>query len=240
MRKAGTIVLCEPDQQSARAICEYLSANGYRVTPVAEAGPLERLLEEPRGVDLVILDYGLKGADALAIARRLSEATSLGILMMTSSQDSLERICSLEAGADDCVSKPIELRELYARVKAILRRMRRREMAVRTHVADSDVVPFGPCTLDVANRALRKGDGRRIRLTEMEMSLIRIFLEHPNEALDRDAIAELAYGRTWSPFDRSLDIRISRLRRKIESDPARPAVITTVRGIGYRYEARSS
>lgn len=237
MLRSSHILICDPDAASAEACERYLTANGFKVTRTATASQLERLALNG-SAQLVIIDFNVAGADPLALARRLSERSRIGVVMLTPNPDSIERIVSLEAGADDCLSKPIEPRELLARVKAVLRRLVRANLPELINGALSDLVPLGCCSLDLSARTLRDALGREQPLTEMEFSLLKTFIEHPNQALNRDELAELAYGRTWSPFDRSLDIRISRLRRKIERDPARPEVILTVRGIGYRYEVR--
>jgi two-component system, OmpR family, phosphate regulon response regulator OmpR len=156
---------------------------------------------------------------------------------LASGTDCLDRICGLEAGADDCLAKPAELREVLARVKAILRRLVK-ERGAEQERRESDGVLLGDARFDIANRRLIAGDGFEIGITDMEFALLKTFAEHPNRALSRDELAEMSYGRPWSPLDRSLDIRISRLRRKLERDPARPEIIVTVRGIGYRYEVR--
>jgi two-component system phosphate regulon response regulator OmpR len=215
----------------------YLVANGCKVTLAPTIERLERIAGNPTA-NLLILDFGIVGADPLALARRISERTRLGILMLTSSSDSVERIVSLEAGADDCLSKPFDMRELLARAKAILRRLSKAAQPQVISTEAGDKVLLGECILDLSARTLRNPQGRDVPITEMEFSLLKTFVSHPNQALNRDELAELAYGRSWNPFDRSLDIRISRLRRKIERDPARPEVILTVRGVGYRYEAR--
>jgi DNA-binding response OmpR family regulator len=155
--------------------------------------------------------------------------------MLASGSDCLARICGLEAGADDCLAKPAELREVLARVKAILRRlMVSRGMEQAHHLGHG--ARFGDCRYDPDGRRLSSASGAPIPLTQMEQSLLAVFACHPNRALTRDELVLLAHGRGWSPLDRSLDIRISRLRHKIERDPARPEVIVTVRGVGYRYE----
>ena len=228
------VALCQAD---TTPIGGYLTDHGFQVTEVASCQRLDRLLAE-RGADLVILDADLPDADPLALTRKLSERNRAGILMLASGSDSLARICGLEAGADDCLAKPAELREVLARVKAILRRLAKVRDAEQAR-RDAIGVRLGGSRFDIANRRLTAGDGHDIGITDMEFSLLKTFAEHPNRALSRDELAEKSYGRQWSPFDRSLDIRISRLRRKIESDPARPEVIVTVRGIGYRYEARA-
>ena len=230
------VVLCQADSISPSPIGGYLSDHGFQVSPVSTCHRLDRLLTE-RGADLVILDTDVTDDDPLALTRRLSERNRVGILLLASGPDCLSRICGLEAGADDCLAKPAELREVLARVKAILRRfakVRSAEMEQRA----CNGVHFGDARFDIANRRLTARDGLDIGITDMEFGLLKTFAEHPNRVLNRDELAEMSYGRKWSPFDRSLDIRISRLRRKLERDPARPEVIVTVRGIGYRYEAR--
>ena len=228
------VAVCQPE--SAAPIGNYLCEHGFRVTPVDSIYRLDRLLAE-RGADLVILDADLPDADPLALTRRLATRNRVGILMLASGTDCLARICGLEAGADDCLAKPAELREVLARVKAILRRLAKVSAAEQSE-REAGGVTLGGKRFDLANRRLLNADGASIGLTDMEFALLKTFAEHPNRALSRDELTELSYGRPWSPLDRSLDIRISRLRRKIERDAARPEVIVTVRGIGYRYEAR--
>jgi len=231
------VALCQAEGAAVSPIGGYLTEHGFQVTPVSSCYRLDRLLAE-RGADLVILDADLTDDDPLALTRRLSERNRVGILLLSSGPDCLSRICGLEAGADDCLAKPAELREVLARVKAILRRLAKVRMAEQ-EVREHDGVRLGDARLDMPNRRLTGADGAEIGLTSMEFALLRTFAENPNRALTRDELAGLSYGRSWSPFDRSLDIRVSRLRRKLERDPARPEVIVTVRGIGYRYEARA-
>lgn len=230
------IALCQSGLSAGVPIRNYLADHGFQVTSVSSSYQLDRLLAE-RGADLVILDDDLRDSDVLALARRLSERNRLGILMLASGRDCLDRICGLEAGADDCLTKPAEPREVLARVKAILRRLAKVRESERVQ-RQSEGILFGRCRFDLARRRLTSPLGGEVSLTGMEFNLLKTFAEHPNRALNRDELAGLAYGRPWSPLDRSLDIRISRLRRKIEADPARPQVLVTVRGIGYRYEAR--
>ena len=235
MHRAAHVAVLNADAASSAPLGAYLTDHGFAVTPVASAYRLDRLLCE-RGADLVILDDDLPDADPLALARRLSARNRFGILMLASGADCLTRICSLEAGADDCLAKPAELREVLARVKAILRRLTvARGLEQAQHAAQG--ASFGDCRYDPTTRRLISGAGAPIPLTQMEQSLLAVFAGHPMRALTRDELVLLAHGRGWSPLDRSLDIRISRLRHKIERDPARPEVIVTVRGVGYRYEA---
>lgn len=237
MLKTSKILLCDPDEASAALIGGYLAGHGCKVVAAGTAASLDRLIEN-ESFDLVIVDMAIEGEDPLALARRLSDRPRLGIVVLTSSADPIERIVALEAGADDCLQRPFELRELLARLRAILRRLAKAEPAQALPGFNGRALAFGACALDLEARTLRGPTGREMTLTEMEIALLRAFIEHPNQALNRDEIAELAYGRTWNPFDRSLDIRISRLRRKIERDPNRPEVILTVRGVGYRFETR--
>ncbi len=232
--RAMHVAVLNADAARAAPLGNYLTDHGFAVTPVTSCYRLDRLLGE-RGADLVILDDDLPDADPLALARRLSARNRFGILMLASGPDCLTRICSLEAGADDCLAKPAEHREVLARVKAILRRLTRTRGLERAEQGDAGL-RFGDCLFDPVSRRLRSQNGSPIPITEMELKLLNVFAEHPNRALTRDELVMLAHGRVWSPFDRSLDIRVSRLRHKIERDPARPEVIVTVRGVGYRYE----
>ena len=237
MLKSSRIVIGAPEDACTAALVSYLLAHGCKVAVAGCAESLDRMLASD-AADLAVIDMSLEGEDPLALARRLSEEARLGILMLTSNPDPIERIIALEAGADDCLTRPFEQRELLARMKAVLRRLAK--IAAPQPIAgfNGRAFAFGACALDLEARLLRDPTGREMALTEMEIALLRAFIEHPNQALNRDELAELAYGRTWNPFDRSLDIRISRLRRKIERDPNRPEVILTVRGIGYRFETR--
>jgi two-component system phosphate regulon response regulator OmpR len=158
--------------------------------------------------------------------------------MLTAASEVVDRIVGLEVGADDYITKPFEPRELLARIKSVLRRM---ESAAASAADKSDggdsQLPFGVCTLDLDARKLLDGGGEEITITSMEYDLLKAFAENPNKVLSRDQLLSLAHNRDWEPFDRSIDIRIARLRRKIEPDPAKPTVIKTVRGAGYIYVA---
>jgi two-component system phosphate regulon response regulator OmpR len=237
MLKTAKILICDPNPANAGELEGYLAAHGCKVTAAGSAESLDRLIESD-SFDLVLIDMGLEGVDPLTLARRLSDRPRLGIVMLTASADPIERIVALEAGADDCLARPYELRELLARLRAILRRLAKSEPMAVLPGFNGRALAIGACALDMDARTLRGPTGREMMLTEMEIALLRAFIEHPNQALNRDELAELAYGRTWNPFDRSLDIRISRLRRKIERDPNKPEVILTVRGVGYRFETR--
>jgi DNA-binding response OmpR family regulator len=174
----------------------------------------------------------MPGEDGLSLARWIRDRhKGVGIVMLTTAADVVDRIVGLEMGADDYLPKPFEMRELLARVKSVLRRLS--EDKETQAPLQEGRMRFGRCELDLAMRKLYDGDGHEKPLTAMEFDLLKVFAEHPNRALNRDQIMELAHSRDWDVFDRSIDLRIMRLRRKIERDPEKPEVIKIVRGVGY-------
>jgi two-component system phosphate regulon response regulator OmpR len=177
----------------------------------------------------VLLDVRLPGEDGLALARWLRERHDVAIIMLTAAGEVIDRVVGLEVGADDYIGKPFDLRELLARVKSVLRR----SAGAKPAAAASRRVLFGSCLLDLDRHQLVGRGGEDIPLTAMEFDLLRAFAEHPNRVLSRDQLLTLTRNREWEPFDRSIDIRIARLRRKIEEDPDNPKTIKTIRGSGY-------
>ena len=176
----------------------------------------------------------MPGEDGLSLARYMRERSGVAIIMLTGSADVIDRVVGLEIGADDYVAKPVDLRELLARVKAVLRRTATVEKVTEEDGPRiSQTVPFGNCTLNLDACKLFDRDGVEIAITAMEFSLLRVFATHRGRILNRDQLLELAHDRGWDPYDRSIDIRISRLRKKIEADPSKPQVLKTVRGVGY-------
>jgi len=186
---------------------------------------------------VVLLDLRLPGEDGLSLARHLRQNHDVAIVMVTGAGDVVDRVVGLEVGADDYIAKPFDPRELLARVKSVLRRVR--SQAVSGGSGESaeggKTVRIGTCVLDLSAHRLLDGSGEEIPITSMEFDLLRVFTEHPNQVLSRDQLLTLTRNREWEPFDRSIDIRIARLRRKIEADPERPRIIKTVRGAGYVY-----
>jgi two-component system phosphate regulon response regulator OmpR len=233
----GPVVAVVDDEPEIReTIEEYLQMNGFAVVTAGDGRALRSLLQD-RAVDLVLLDLNMPGEDGLSLARFLRAETRAAIIMLTAAGSVVDRIVGLEMGADDYIPKPVDLRELLARVRAVLRRAGQPAAAGngQAATADEDSLCFAGHRLDLGAHRLYAPDGREIVLTGMEFDLLRAFAEHPNRVLSRDQLLEMAHHRSWEPFDRSIDIRIARLRRKLERDPAKPELIKTVRGAGYLF-----
>jgi DNA-binding response OmpR family regulator len=229
------IVICDDEPDIRDTLSEYLESNGYAVTP-ANAGPALRKLLDTQHVDVVILDLRMPGEDGLSLTRYMREHFDVAIIMLTGSAEIIDRVVGLEIGADDYIAKPVDPRELLARVKAVLRRTSGREAtAGKTEMQGQESLQFGNCLFFPGTHKLFNAEGAEIAITPMEFQLLKVFAEHRGRILNRDQLLELAHDREWEPFDRSIDIRISRLRKKIEPDASKPEVIKTVRGVGYRY-----
>ncbi|WP_269931747.1 response regulator [Aminobacter sp. HY435] len=233
MTASPHVVVCDDEPDVRDAVAEYLERNGYAVT-TADAGPALRTLIDAQPVDVVILDIRMPGEDGLSLARYLREHSNVAIIMLTGSAEIIDKVVGLEVGADDYVAKPVDLRELLARVKAVLRRTSGQEPARGDHLGPH-IAQFGTCRLDLETHKLLDAIGTDIAITPMEFQLLKVFADNRGRTLNRDQLLELAHDRGWDPFDRSIDIRISRLRKKIESDPSKPQVIKTIRGVGYLY-----
>lgn len=219
----------EPDIRSM--VADYLAGDGYEVVCCASGSELDAALARG-GADLLVLDVSMPGEDGLSIARRVRVASDLPIIMLTGLDDVVDRIVGLEVGADDYLTKPFDLRELRARVRAVLRR----GAGAQAPAVDSDarsLVSFGQVSLDREAHCLVLADGSTERLTATEFDLLEAFAANPNRVLSRERLLDAGRGRDDDPFDRSIDIRIARIRKKVEVDPATPRVIKTVRGAGY-------
>lgn len=228
------IVVCDDEPGIREMLREYLGMKGFRVTCV-DGGPALRALLDVETADLVLLDVAMPEEDGLSIARYLTANHDVAVVMLTAAGDVIDRIVGLEMGADDYLAKPVDMRELLARIKAVLRRGVPRGEAGPANDNGPRLVRFGDCELDTEAHRLCAADGTDIPITSMEFDLLRAFAEHPNRVLSRDQLLDLAHNRGWEPFDRSIDIRIARLRRKVETDPAKPQIIKTVRGAGYMF-----
>ena len=233
MAANGRILIVEDDRSIREMLIEYLGSHGYEVA-AAESGGAMREAVERTLPDVVLLDVHLPGEDGLTLARFLRERYDVGIIMVTGAADIVDRVAGLEVGADDYVTKPFDPRELRARVKSVMRRLQSQPRAGDAP-ARTTLVPVGACRLDLASHQLVDESGSEVPITGMEFDLLKVFVERPNQVLSRDQLLTLTRNREWEPFDRSIDIRIARLRRKIESDPDHPQAIRTVRGSGYMY-----
>ena len=226
---AATRVLVVDDDPAIRQmLAEYLGQHGYDVA-LASSGPAMRAELERAAPAVVLLDIGLPGEDGLTLARYLRERHNVGIIMVTGAGDVVDRVAGLEVGADDYIAKPFDPRELRARLKSVLRRIEVKKFTPAMRVS------IGRCFLDLKSRTLCDAKGREIPITSMEFDLLKALAEHPNQVLSRDQLLTMTRNREWEPFDRSIDIRITRLRRKLEEDPAHPRAIRTVRGAGYMF-----
>ena len=227
------IVLVDDEAAIRDMFREYLSDQGFQVTALENAAALREMVEANQPFDVAILDITMPGETGLTLARFLRERTDVPIIMVTASGETVDRIVGLEMGADDYIPKPVDLRELLARVRAVMRRTAAPAKPVNPQSAAHNVVAFGSCRLDLDAHTLHDEDGTEIALKAMEFDLLKAFAERPNRVLSRGQLLELAHDRGWEPFDRSIDIRVARIRRKIEHDPGKPQVLKTVRGAGY-------
>jgi two-component system phosphate regulon response regulator OmpR len=222
------ILVVDDDPALCELLSDYLGQSGFSVATAGDGADMRRAMAR-RMPDVVVLDLMLPGEDGLALARELRSRSEVPILMLSARGEEIDRVVGLEVGADDYLAKPFSPRELLARLRALLRRAR--PVTGNPH---GEAYSFGPFAVDaVARRLLR--DGSEVRLTSAEFDLLRAFVERPNRVLSRDTLVDLLKGYDRDPFDRSIDIRVTRLRRKIEPDPAAPVYIRTVRGEGYLF-----
>ncbi len=235
------VMVVDDDAEIRELLRAYLEKNGLRVTAVADGAAMWRRLSEGLP-DLVILDIMLPGDDGLALCRDLRarpETADLPIIMLTARGEDMDRILGLEMGADDYLPKPFNPRELLARIKTVLRRTQRGGSGSGPPAdAGAERLHFAGWTLDLTARHLVDQDGVVVPLSGGEYRLLRVFLDHPNRVLNRDQLLDLLHGREWMPFDRSIDVQISRLRKRLRDDSKQPRIIKTVRGEGYVLAAK--
>jgi two-component system phosphate regulon response regulator OmpR len=237
-----SLLVVDDEPELRGLLAEYFGRHGFAVRLAEDAAQARELIAAARP-NLALLDINMPGENGLSLARWLREShPHVAIVMLTTAGESVDRIVGLELGADDYVAKPYELRELLARVRAVLRRSQITAAASASVPAtlasaadQARRVPFGDRQLDLDQRKLFATDGSEIEITAAEFDLLALFARHPNRPLNRDQIMEQAHNRGWDVFDRSIDLRVMRLRRKIERNPDKPEVLKTVRNVGYVY-----
>jgi two-component system, OmpR family, response regulator len=230
MHSLDHILIVDDDREIRDLLREYLEKNGYRATAVPDGRTMWAALERSR-IDLVVLDLMLPGDDGLVLCRTLRARSEVPIVMLTARGEETDRIVGLEMGADDYLPKPFSPRELLARIKVILRRSRALPPAAQPDGARS--LRFAGWTLDTLARHLLSPEGVVVPLSGAEYRLLRVLLAHANRVLSRDQLLDLTQGRDALPFDRSIDVQVSRLRRHLGEDAREPAILKTVRGEGY-------
>lgn len=229
-KQPDKVLVVDDDARLRGLLQRFLEEQGYLVKAVADGEQMDRALSREL-YSIMVLDLMLPGEDGLSICRRLRhEGVEMPIIMLTAKGDDNERIEGLEAGADDYLPKPFNPRELDARIRAILRRQVREVPGAPSQ--ENERVTFGPWTLDLSRRILER-DGEETSLTTGEFAVLKALVQHPREPLTRDKLMSLARGREWSAMERSIDVQVSRLRRLLEDDPAKPRYVQTVWGVGY-------
>ena len=229
MNTRARIVVCDDDPDVRDLLVDLLGKDGYEVEAAQDGIELRKIVPQFRP-DIVICDLMMPGEDGLSLTRWLRGEGHAAVLMLTAMGSTTDRIVGLEMGADDYLAKPFEPAELRARIKAILRRTMSANLASGRPAAR---VKVGRCVVDTEMKAMFDEQGERVELTSMEYDLLYTFITHARRPLNRDQLLELAHHKKWDPYDRSIDMRIARLRKKIEFDAAKPSVLKTVRGEGY-------
>ncbi len=248
MDPSAHILIVEDEEDLREGMVDYLGLHGFSVTACANGRDMDAALAAGAAPALCLLDINLPGESGLDLARRLrARANPPGVIMVTALGSTLDRILGLELGADDYIAKPFETRELLARVRSVLRRLQATPAAAPTAPPsaelpaadtprrDQPALRFDGFTLDLERRRLTDSAGVEVVLTTMEFDLLRTLAERPNRVLSRDQLLDLAHGKEIEPFDRSIDIRMTRLRKKLGDDAANPRLIRTIRGAGYMF-----
>ena len=230
------ILVVDDDADLRQMVADYLSGYDLRVTGAADGSAMREAMAH-EVVDLVLHDLKLPSEDGMNLARELRETSNVPIIILTGRKDEVDRIMGLELGADDYLTKPFSLRELLARIRAILRRTQAHPVP-HTEGRTAQAFRFGEWEFDLRSRRLTSKVGERVELTHAECALLAAFVGAPERILSREQLLELSRGNDENVFDRSIDVQILRLRRKIESDPSRPKLIRTERGAGYFFNAQ--
>jgi two-component system, OmpR family, response regulator len=235
MELAGHILIVDDDAEIRRLLSDYLRKNGFRTTAVGDGEAMREALARSR-TDVIVLDLMLPGEDGLVLCRNLRAESQIPIIMLTAKGEETDRIVGLEMGADDYLPKPFSPRELLARIKSVLRRVN--TLPHHPRFEKPRLIRFGSWRLDTVARHLLSHDGIVVPLSGAEFRLLSVFLEHPNRVLNRDQLMDLTRGGELDPSDRSIDVQVSRLRRRLGDDAKEPSLIKTVRGEGYVMSTR--
>lgn len=227
------VLVVDDDLVTSTCLAEYFAAENYDVI-VAETAEEAGRIASTQDVDLVLLDIRLPGKDGLTLTRELRVLSEVGIILVSGRQDEIERIVGLECGADEYVTKPFNPREILARAKNLVRRVKHAR-TLSAGAARENAVFFASCTLHIDRRRVVDADGGESELTEGEFQLLKAFLRHPGQTMSRDQLMDMIRNREWAPNDRTVDVLVGRLRRKLKDDPANPRMILTVHGVGYRF-----
>lgn len=231
MQESPHVLIVDDDRELLRLLARFLERHGLRVSTARDGREMRQALADWR-IELIVLDLMLPGENGLTLCRQLRATSSMPIIMLTAMGEETERIIGLEMGADDYLPKPCSPRELLARIRSVLRRTR---STATSQSQRARILAFEGWQLDLARRRLKSPEGFVVDLSPTEFELLAAFAEHPQQVLSREQLLDLAHGRGAAPFDRTIDIQVSRLRRKIEPDPKNPDLITTVRGGGYLF-----
>jgi DNA-binding response OmpR family regulator len=237
MAKTVHILVVEDDTFVQKALRLYLEGEGYRISTCDNGADMHALMAKDPA-DLAIMDLKLPNDDGFELTRQLRDKYSVGIIILSSKDDSIDRVVGLEIGADDYVTKPWDERELLARIRSVMRRVSDRQQASSSsNSGEQRLITFNGWILNLDSRELKDPDGGKVELTSGEFSLLNEFIEKAGRVLSRDHLLSAIYSRDWEPFDRSIDVLVTRLRRKIEQDSRHPEIIKTVRGTGYMFAA---
>lgn len=226
------IVIVDDDSVLRNRLRKFLEKEGYRITEASDGSALRNIVENDTP-DLALMDLQLPGEDGLSLTRFLRERTDMAVLILTGRGETVDRVVGLEMGADDYLSKPFSLRELLARIRSVLRRLEPRKPAIELQSPQGKRLRFGDWVLDLGAIELQNGSGDAVHLTTAEFKILEAFVRNPGRTLSRDQLIGAMAERSWDPLDRSIDLHISHLRRKIERDSKNPELIKTVRGFGY-------
>lgn len=236
LNRAEHILIVDDDPRIRQMLVRYFEDEGYRTSAVADGrGMRDSLQRSP--IDIILLDLVLTGGeDGLQLAREIRGRSDVPIIMLTGRDDVVDRIVGLEVGADDYIAKPFHLREVLARLKTVLRR--RRPSVSNEAQQHGDILEFGGWRLDLRRRSLETIDGKEIVLTTGEFDILAVLAKQPGHVFSRDTLMDMTRGRSLEAFDRTIDAQIARLRKKIEKDPANPALVKSVRGVGYVFTGK--